>query len=213
MQLFKKKTREESDIPDELSILLLTYQIYLKQLANIIIDKSNRLSSHKKFDEIIIDESEVSLAVKAKYDSISESMLSQAFNYLVADGYLKSVSDDPRKIVYVSATNKGWVAAMSGEFKIKNQKRQFDLHSLELTKRSIKAHGHQKFVNWMLVITALLSILSPIAVAVYFEHDVIVPKQDIRIDSVWLHGEVDSVIQKTISNQLPKSATEKQLPK
>lgn len=210
----KKKVKEPAD---QLFVIYTLTHVYLQALVNLVVDEHAKLTEHKKYNEIFIEESKISNEVKKRLpDYADENILSQIFNLLAVDDYINPTIKNLTSPKYVQATPKGWTAANGGEFAIKAEKRQFELLSNELTKTSIQAHEHQRFINWMLIAATILAALMPFVVALFFNTKVyntnVLPppiyRPDIRIDSVWLLQKVDSAIQKKLSTLQLKEARE-----
>ena len=193
---FKKKLlKEDLDISDDFSTMYLAIQVYLKELVELVIVKANNSAGHRKFDTIEIDESIVSDKVQKMFPSIiDDAYSSQIFNYLVVAGYLKSDSNEPKNIQYVFVTEKGWAAAMIGEFKMKHEERQVQLWTLKELKKSTESHNRQKKINVHLIIIAIITAIVP---AIIFSIDRIWPidkKQslpqpiEVRLDPSFLNN-------------------------
>jgi hypothetical protein len=197
----KKNTKQELDIPDEYSQMLLIRHIYLSETCKLILAASKSDSSIRYNHPRILNTDITRNALKNF--RINEGDIGQNFSYLVADGYL--IAEDLPDGVTVSCTQKGWIAMTDGEFKQKHDNRQRLLREVQELIDSKNAYRHQKTFNILVVIATALAALMPWVVAMNFPPTVNVPaqsiNQDIRIDSVWLQHEIDASLYKRQSNQ------------
>lgn len=217
MKLFKGNPKDEKDIPDEISQMLLIRHIYLLEMSGLILAEAQN-QTDKLYYQIPIEEQTISNILESSKYNIPAQDIDPCVSYLVISDYIKmGYKDDTKTVKLVSATKPGWKAMTSGEFKQQHDQRQRDLVQLNLAKSTIKSNKNQKWMNMGLIFATALAAIMPFVVAWKYSPTVNVPvqpfHQDIRIDSVWLHQQVDVVIQKKLSTLRQEEAREQQPPK
>jgi hypothetical protein len=214
----KAEKKENHIITDPIEKNFLLHHVYLLGVSSVL---------HRERDfyqNIFINEAEVLDNIESLYKV--EGVERKDFDFVSADftirGYMEMNRirlEDESMLIFIKMTEKGMTAILTAEFLVLQDARQNDLQNIELTRRSIRAHEHQKFINWGLIIATALAAIMPLVAIWLFppKISVTVPEQklhqDIRIDSVWLHQQVDGLIQKRLSTLPLKEAKSKLPPK
>ncbi len=200
---------------DEIQRYFLIRHIFLQQLSVILLKRQQRYyTEYVDFNELDDD-------IEKNYSifKCSRTELDFISTGLDIEDYIRVtvlILDDGSKTPFVRMLKKGMTSVLTGEFKMLAVKRETEIRNLTLIEKSIKAHKDQKFLNGFLILATFLAAVMPFVVAEFFPPKIIVtvPEQvfrpDIRIDSVWLHRQVDDVIQKRLS--IPQQAEAKGRP-
>jgi type IV secretory pathway component VirB8 len=155
-------------------------------------------------------EKEISDAVLDNYKDHNPTLSEVDFASagLKSEDYIDLYSPDEYQNQFVSVHKKGMTAILSHHFYNLIDARNAEIQQREATKITLESLSHQKLINWVLICATILAAVMPFVVAYVFPSKTIVNypergvRQDIRIDSVWLHQQVDDLIQKAISNQI-----------